>query len=66
MSIDVRGSYSSVIEVVRGVERHEDLVRVANLRIDADRGADDAEAPMVRATIGLRIVFDPDADGIGS
>lgn len=64
--IDLRGSYASVLDVVRGVERHEDLMRVASLRIDADRGADGAGAPMVRATIGLQIVFDPAAAGMGS
>ena len=67
VSIDLRGSYSSVLEVIREVERHEDLVRVASLRINADRGAGGAGAPMVRATVGLQIVFDPAAAaGMGS
>ena len=64
--LDLRGSYASVLEVVREVERHEDLMRVASLRIDADHGADGAGPPMVRATIGLQIVFDPAAAGMGS
>ncbi len=63
--VDMDASLDSIFDLLHGVESMERLVRVTSLRAEADRLEERTGAPMLTATIGLELVFDPPTTGEG-
>lgn len=64
--VDMDAPLTSILDLLDEVESVGSLVRVVSVRAEADRLGDaTSDPPMLTATIGLEIVFDPPSAGEG-
>jgi len=66
LTVDMEATFDSVFALICAAERMDRLVRVASVRMAAERPADGPEVPMLTASVGLEVVYDPPAVEEGS
>jgi hypothetical protein len=59
LTVDMEATFDSVFALIRIAEQMDRLVRVASVRMAVDRTEDVEETPLLTATIGLEVIYEP-------
>jgi DNA-binding LacI/PurR family transcriptional regulator len=62
LTVDMEATFDSVFALIRIAEQMDRLVRVASVRMAADRTEDLEETPVLTATIGLEVIYEPPSE----
>jgi Tfp pilus assembly protein PilO len=66
LTVDMEATFDSVFALICAAERMDRLVRVSSVRVAAERPGGGPEVPMLTASVGLEVVYDPPAAEEGS
>ena len=66
LTVDMEATFDSVFRLIRAAETTDRLIRVGRVRIYRDRDDKTDGSPVVQASVGLEIIYEPPADkGVG-
>jgi len=66
LTVDMKATFDSVLALIRAVESIDRLIRVASVRMVAERDETAAEAPLLTASVGLEVIYEPPIDEEGN
>lgn len=59
LTVDMEATFDSVFALICAAERMDRLVRISSVRVAAERPGDGPDVPMLTASVGLEVVYDP-------
>jgi len=65
LTVDMKAAFDSVLALIRAAESIDRLVRVASIRMIAERGEQGVDAPLLTASVGLEVVYQPPCEEEG-
>ena len=65
LTVDMDARFDSIIALIRSAELMDRLIRVASVRLVADRADDPIGSPILTASVGLDVIYDPPPDHRG-
>lgn len=64
LTIDMKATFDSVFRLIRAAETTDRLIRVGSVRIYRDGDEETDSSPLVQASVGLEIVYEPPEPGV--
>jgi len=66
LTVDLEATFDSVFALIRAAELMDRLVRVSSVRMAAERQGDGSGVPVLTASVGLEVIYDPPSVEEGS